>query len=89
MEEVKVGPAISFRPASVRHGGTTRASVSTAPGARVVQWSIQGPNLGAVIVRNPDNSATITAGAQVGRITVRATDDRDAARFAEASLVIT
>ena len=88
MEEVEIGPAIRFRPASVRAGATTRATVPTKPGARVVLWSIQGPALGAVIARNPDNSATVTAGAQVGRITIRATDQRDATRFTEASLVI-
>jgi hypothetical protein len=89
MKEVEIGPAISFAPATLRvGGGTTRARVSTKPDARVVVWTIVGPALGAVIVRNGDNSATITSGAQGGRITIRATDQRDATRFADASLPI-
>ncbi|MCM3901775.1 MAG: DUF4157 domain-containing protein [Pyrinomonadaceae bacterium] len=88
MQEVVIGPAIKFSPGTIRTGGTARATVSTKPGNRIVTWSIEGPALGAVIAGNPDNSATITAGAQVGRITVRATDQRDATRFAEASLII-
>jgi hypothetical protein len=88
MQEVEIGPAIRFSPGSVRTGATTTARVSTKPGNRIVVWSIQPPALGAAIVGNPDNSATITAAAQLGRITVRATDQRDATRFAEASLVI-
>ena len=88
MREVEIGPAISFSPATVRAGGTTRARVSTKPGPRIVLWTIVGPPLGAVIAANPDNSATITAGA-VGRITIRATDQRDATKFTEVSLVIT
>ena len=88
MQEVEIGPSIRFSPGTVRAGATTRATVSTTPGARIVVWSITGPALGAAIAANPDNSATITAGAAVGRITIRATDQRDATRFAEASLVI-
>jgi hypothetical protein len=88
MQEVEIGPAITFAPASVRAGGTTRATVATSPGSRVVLWTIEGPNLGAAIARNPDNSATITAGPRVGRIIIRATDERDATKFAEASLII-
>ncbi|MCZ7406259.1 MAG: DUF4157 domain-containing protein [Candidatus Methanoperedens sp.] len=89
MQQVVIGPAIKFSPGTVRTGRATRATVSTKPGSRIVTWSIVPPAaLGAAIVGNPDNSATITAGAQVGRITVRATDQRDATRFAEASLVI-
>jgi len=89
MQEVEIGPAIKFTPDSVRAGGaTTRATVKTQPGGRIVLWSVQGPALGAVIARNADNSATITTGAQLGRITVRATDQRDGTRFTEASLVI-
>lgn len=88
MQQVEIGPAIRFDPGSVRVGATTRARVATKPGSRIVVWSILPPALGAVIVGNADNSATITAGAQPGRITVRATDQRDATRFAEASLVI-
>jgi len=88
MEEVEIGPGIKFSPKTVRAGANTRATVSTKPGSRIVTWTIQPPALGAVIAPNPDNSATITAGPQVGRITVRATDQRDATRFAEASLVI-
>lgn len=88
MQEVEIGPAIRFSPGTVRSGGTTRATVTTKPGSRAVTWSIIPPALGAVIVRNPDNSATITAGAQVGRVTVRATDQRDVTKFAEASLII-
>jgi hypothetical protein len=88
MQEVVIGPAIRFRSGTLRTGAITRATVSTQPGSRIVTWVIRPPALGAVIVRNPDNSATITAGAQVGRITVRATDQRDVTRFAEASLVI-
>jgi hypothetical protein len=88
MAQVVIGPAIRFSPSSVRAGATTRASVSTAPGNRIVLWTIAGPTLGAVIAANPDNSATITAGANVGRITVRATDQRDPTRFTETSLVI-
>jgi len=87
MREVQIGP-IRFRPGSVRTGANTAASVSTRPGRRVVTWTIQGPNLGAAIVTNPNNTATITAGAQIGRITVRATDQRDVTSFTEASLVI-
>jgi hypothetical protein len=88
MQEVEIGPDIKFRPDTVRAGATTRATVSTKPGSRIVTWAILPPDLGAAIVGNPDNSATITAGAQVGRITIRATDQRDATKFAEASLVI-
>ena len=88
MQEVEIGPSIRFSPGTVRAGATTRATVSTTPGARIVVWSITGPALGTAIAANPDNSATITAGAAVGRITIRATDQRDATRFAEASLVI-
>jgi hypothetical protein len=88
MQEVEIGPAIRFSPGTVRAGAATRATVATKPGPRIVVWSIAGPALGAVIAANPDNSATITAGAQVGRITIRATDQRDATRFTEASLVI-
>jgi hypothetical protein len=88
MQEVEIGPAIKFAPDSVGTGATTKATVKTKPAGRIVQWSIQGPALGAAIATNPDNSATITAGAQVGRITIRATDQRDPARFTEASLVI-
>jgi hypothetical protein len=88
MQEVVIGPAIRFNPGTLRPGAITRATVSTQPGSRIVIWAILPPALGAAIVRNPDNSATITAGAQIGRIAVRATDQRDPTRFAEASLVI-
>ena len=88
MQEVVIGPGIKFSAASVRPGGNIRATVPTKPGPRIVVWSIQGAALGSVIVNNADSSATITAGAQVGRITIRATDDRDATRFADKSLVI-
>jgi len=90
MQEPQVGP-IRFSPSSVRTTQATRARVRTRPGARVVTWTIQGAPaaaLGSAIVTNPDNSATITAGAQAGRITVRAADQRDATVFTEASLVI-
>jgi hypothetical protein len=87
MQEVQTGP-IRFNPATVRATQTTRATVTTHPGSRVVTWTIQGPALGAVIATNPDNSATITAGAQRGRITIRATDQRDVTKFTETSLVI-
>jgi hypothetical protein len=88
MQEVEIGPQIKFRPDTVRAGATTRATAGTKPGSRIITWTILPPALGAAIVANPDNSATITAGAQVGRITVRAADQRDPTKFAEASLVI-
>ncbi len=89
LQEVSIG-AIRFRPASIRPGAgnTTRATVRTTPRGRNVDWSIVLPNLGCAIVRNADNSATITRGAPRGRITVRATDQRDAAKFNEVSLVL-
>lgn len=88
MQEVVIGPGVKFASGAIRPGAATRATVSTQPGSRLVTWSIVAPALGAAIVGNPDNSATITAGAQIGRITVRATDQIDVTRFAESSLVI-
>ena len=61
-------------------GNSARATVGTQPGRREVDWTIQGPALGCVITRNPDNSANIVRGAQRGRVTVRATDHRDITR---------
>jgi hypothetical protein len=89
LEQVRIGP-IRLSPAAIAAGAgnSSRATVSTSPGTRAVNWTIQGPNLGCVITRNPDNSANIVRGAQRGRITVRATDQLDATRFNEASLVL-
>ncbi|MBO9154438.1 DUF4157 domain-containing protein [Chitinophaga sp. GCM10012297] len=81
--------SIVFAPATLARGGaTTRATVNMGPSARTVNWAIIGNARGCVIARNADNSATITSAAQVGRITVRATDQRDATKFTETSLVI-
>jgi hypothetical protein len=88
MQEVVIGPGIKFAAGAIRPGAATQATVSTSPGNRTVAWTIVAPALGAVIAGNPDNSATITAGPNIGRITVRATDQRDATRFTESSLVI-
>jgi hypothetical protein len=89
LQQVRIGP-IRFSPAVIPAGvgNSSRATVPTSPGARAVNWTIQGPNLGCVITRNPDNSANIVRGAQRGRITVRATDQLDATKFNDASLVI-
>ena len=89
LQQVRIGP-IRLSPAAIPAGAgnSSRATVSTSPGTRAVNWTIQGPNLGCVITRNPDNSANIVRGAQRGRITVRATDQSDATRFNEASLVL-
>ena len=89
LRQLQIGP-IRFSPRSIRPGGgnRARATVRTRPGRRDVNWSIEGPALGCVITRNPNNSANIVRGAQRGRITVRATDQRDATKFSEASLVL-
>jgi hypothetical protein len=89
LQQVRIGPMRLNPPAiPAGAGNRSRATVSTSPGTRAVNWTIQGPNLGCVITANPDNSANIVRGAQRGRITVRATDQRDATRFNEASLVL-
>jgi hypothetical protein len=89
LQRIHIGP-ISFSPAIIPAGvgNRSRATVGTQPGRREVDWTIQGPALGCVITRNPDNSANIVRGAQRGRVTVRATDHRDATKFSEASLVL-
>jgi Domain of unknown function (DUF4157) len=89
LQRIHIGP-ISFSPAIIPAGvgNRSRATVGTQPGRREVDWTIQGPALGCVITRNPDNSANIVRGAQRGRVTVRATDHRDATKFSEASVVL-
>lgn len=89
LQQVRIGP-IRFSPAAIPAGAgnSSKATVTTTPGTRTVNWTIQGPNLGCVITGNPDNSANIVRGAQRGSITVRATDQLDAAKFNEASLVL-
>jgi hypothetical protein len=89
LQQVQIGP-IRFSPRSIRPGAgnTARARVRIRPGRRDVNWTIEGPALGCVITQNPDNSANIVRGAQRGRITVRATDQRDATKITDASLVL-